>query len=106
MSQLPHIQWEDAEQLALQYPETFTRPGPKRLAALREGDFAKVCTSNERFWCEITVRDGANFTARVDNELQHTDEHGISLDDIVEFEERHIYQAMLKQDDPSDVKYR
>ena len=31
------IQWEDAEQLALHYPETFTRPGPKRPAALREG---------------------------------------------------------------------
>ncbi|MBM3618029.1 MAG: hypothetical protein FJX23_05720 [Alphaproteobacteria bacterium] len=100
------IHWEDAEQLAIQYPETFTRPGPKRLAALREGDLAKVCTCNERFWCEITAREGVHFTARVDNELQHTAEHGISLDDIVQFEERHIYQALLKQENTSEPTYR
>lgn len=106
MSQPTNIIWEDAEQLALQHPETFTRPGPKRLEALRAEDMAKVCTCNERFWCIVLERNGKDFRGKVDNDLQHTDEHGLRVNDIVHFEERHIYQALLKQDDSSDVKYR
>ena len=87
---------------AVQYSELHTEfevPAHTDRVSLRPGDVAKICVRiegepklhGERFWVLIaTNRDGV-YTGTVDNELVHTELHGLKNGDSVAFDYRHIY---------------
>ncbi len=87
------IEFEDAQQLAKQYPDTFYAPDEDILSRIKSGDFIKVCTLNERFWIEVTSVSEGKITARVDNELLMDELH---YNDIIEIEPRHVYDILPK----------
>jgi hypothetical protein len=66
------------------------------------GTLVKVCAlfppadgdaGGERFWVEVLERHGDRLLGRVDNELDHTDKHGLVLHDEVEFRLENIYDV-------------
>lgn len=81
----------DAQAMALAFPETFQRPAPVALAALQVGDIVKVGTGDERFWTIIQDIHGKWISATIDNELQHSEQHGLFCDDMIRFERKHIF---------------
>jgi hypothetical protein len=83
------MEFEDAQALARQYPETFEAPSHKELSKLGPGDRVKVCRSNERFWCTIEEMDGERVFATVEYDL--LDDHPFELGDLIEFEKRNIF---------------
>lgn len=86
--------FRDAQAMARAHPLTFEVPEPERLAALRAGDFVKVCASNERFWVVLTARYGDGLVGKVNNDLIWTDDHGLSCDDEVRFTTDHVYDVI------------
>jgi len=91
----------DAQQMREKYPDTFGAPSKEQIADLTEGSCAKMCVGRERFWVKVATIDKADpdpfrwkFKGPIDNDLVFTDEHGLSCDDSIEFEGRHIYDTM------------
>ena len=66
------------------------------LDRLRQGDHVKVCHSGERFWCLIVSREGAEFSATVDNDLALSP---LNYGDRLRVQERHIYDYLLQEQD-------
>lgn len=84
----------DARRLAQKHPRTFELPSKDAVADLDVGDFAKVAADGERFWVQVTKRDGSKFQGVVDNDLIATERHGLQIGDRVAFESRHLYDAV------------
>ena len=82
------IEFEDAQKLKQQYPETFYAPDAEELASLQPGDFVKVCAYRERFWAEVVSVEGNTITARVDNNLIMWQ---LKYNDTITFEARNVY---------------
>ena len=63
------------------------------------GDYAKVCAefdehngcTGERFWVKITWADSGQYQGVIDNNLCHTEAHGLRYGDLIAFDYRHIY---------------
>jgi len=80
----------------------------KKRFNLEVGDSAKVCAvfgkggrvTGERFWVIITaVEPGTGrYQGVVDNHLVNSDSHGLCFRDLISFEPRHIYDAVLKSE--------
>jgi hypothetical protein len=85
----------DAQAKAKATPNTFQVPTDSEIGSLMQGDFAKVCSNNERFWVEITriMRgdSGLRFEGTVGNMLLQED---LKFGDLIVFETRHIYNTM------------
>src|SRR5436190_1034673 len=90
----------DAEQKALEHPDTFKVPTEEDLRAVEVGTMVKVCLAlkghprSERFWVCVTKIDYPAFTGNVRNDLVNTALHGVRCDDEIEFEARHIYNTV------------
>jgi hypothetical protein len=77
----------DGEERNRNHPETFHIPPEALRHALSEGTYAKVGVEGretppfqqgEKFWTRIAeVRPGPLYIAEVDNDLVHTDYHGV-----------------------------
>lgn len=87
----------DAQDMARKYPATFFVPSEADLAGIRPGFFVKVSpvatrkVPSERFWVEVIAISDSGMVGRIDNDLLFTHAHGLSRDDLIEFEQRHIY---------------
>jgi hypothetical protein len=83
------------------YPEFDVLPHADRVS-LRPGDVAKICVqfeevggySGERFWVLILESHDGVYTGTLDNELEHTGQHGLKNGDTVTFDYRHIYDLL------------
>ncbi len=71
----------------------------QRYYLLFPGDYAKVCVefeehkgcTGERFWVRVTLAEPGHYQGVVDNELCHTEAHGLRCGDVIAFDYRHIY---------------
>ncbi|WP_252179475.1 hypothetical protein [Endozoicomonas sp. 4G] len=82
----------NAQQQAIDHPETFKAPTPGELAQVRKGSFVKVCAEPERFWVLVEhVIDGM-VQGVIDNDLIFTERHGLVCDQRISFELDKIYQ--------------
>jgi hypothetical protein len=59
----------DAQAMARAHPNTFDAPAQGELFQIMPGDFVKVCRNNERFWIEVTGRNGDMIVGAVANAL-------------------------------------
>lgn len=66
----------DAQEKALEFPDTFEAPRMKEVSQLKAGDYVKVCLheegeTGERFWCKIKSINQKNkmITGEIDNIL-------------------------------------
>ena len=80
-------------------PETFDLPSERRIQEVAPGALVKIGVTfppnrvgidGERFWVEVTRRDGDRLVGRIDNDLFNTDDHGLRLHDEVAFHVGHI----------------
>ena len=63
------------------------------------GDYAKVCVAfdkhnectGERFWVRVTSAKSGQYQGIVDNDLDHTEAHGLRCGDLIAFDYRHVY---------------
>ena len=85
------INFEDAQQLAKKYPDTFYAPDESRLSQIKPGDFIKVCALNERFWVEVTAIENERIEGKVANDLLMD---GLRFDDAICVEQRHVYDIL------------
>jgi hypothetical protein len=90
----PNPEFVDAQEMHRLHPTTFEAPYAEELAAIEPGDFVKICTGGERFWVKVDEHTPPHLVGRVDNELIGTDEHGLACNDVVRFEERHVFQTL------------
>lgn len=67
------------------HPETFQIPSKAELSQVKVGSIVKVSVGGERFWNEVIDVTGDILTAKVDNDLVCTDEHGLNCGDVIEF---------------------
>jgi len=83
----------NAVAMAKAHPDTFDVPPRSKREGVRMGQLVKVCCCEERFWVEVTgaLRLKKIYTGRIDNDLVHTDRHGLSYDDLVMFCPDNIY---------------
>jgi len=86
--------FEDAQKLHNDNQATFNIPNDECLSKVKSGDSVKVAICGERFWVEVTNRDGDNLIGYVDNDLLCTDLHGLAYKDIVNFEVKHIHDVL------------
>jgi hypothetical protein len=65
----------NAQQMAKDYPDTFEAPPYEDFADLVPGDYVKICSDDERFWCEIVDIDHTTgtITGSVANNLINHD---------------------------------
>lgn len=85
----------DAQQMALNHPDTFNAPTDAELAAIGPGVWVKVCAAPERFWVSVQAVSDLSIVGYVDNELTYTAVHGLAYADVIKFEPRHVYQISL-----------
>jgi hypothetical protein len=81
----------DAQQMAIDHPDTFDAPSYEDLIEIRIGDNMKVCTGNERFWVMVTKVVHGEITGTVNNVLGGTVDHGLVHMDEVTFTHNNVY---------------
>lgn len=70
-----------------------------RFYLLFPGDYAKVCVefdehkgyTGERFWVRVTFAEAGQYQGVIDNDLDHTEAHGLRCGDLIAFDYRHVY---------------
>ena len=76
-------------------------PHEIRYWGLHTGDLAKVCApfpktedeyTGERFWVIVTQAKPGHYQGTIDNDLKHSNLHGLQFGDLIAFDYRHIYQ--------------
>lgn len=92
MRRLP---FENAQELARQYPDTFWAPSAADLALIAPGVYVKVAAGCERFWVEVTNIEGDCITGVVRNDLVNTRRHGYRWNDVVTFHSDNVYNFDL-----------
>lgn len=89
----PKVEFRDAQKMHFLHPKWFDAPTAYKLQEVQVGHYVKICADPERFWVQVTQRDGDKLVGKVNNDLVCTHAHGLSCDDYVEFETRHIYMT-------------
>lgn len=81
-----------------EYPNTFEIPLQEDINAIKPGDFAKICTGDERFWVMITqLKEDGKIVGKIDNHLLFTDNHNLSFGDYVSFYPENIFAILNKK---------
>lgn len=93
---LGEVEFQDAQQLAKEHPDTFEVPYDATLNAIEVGDVVKVCDGEERFWTVVKGIDGDTITAEVNNNL--IGEQPYNYGDLIQYEHRHIYDIHRKEE--------
>lgn len=81
----------DAQQLHKDFPETFKVPSPESLGKLKKEDLVKIAVDQERFWVRVETVDGEKVTGHIYSTMVATEYHGMSANDLIEFEKKNIY---------------
>jgi hypothetical protein len=74
------------------YPDTFEIPDESSRKSIQAEQFAKIVAGQERFWVKViqSIPQSNSYIGRVDNDLIYTEEHGLSYNDLVEFNEKNV----------------
>jgi len=92
------IRFENAQELAKRYPETFGAPSAEDLKSIKVGDFVKVCAGDERFWVEVEKMSKGTIYGRVDNNLIRVDVHGLAYNSRVRLKPENIYSIIHRKE--------
>lgn len=84
----------NAAEMAREYPETFHRPSKQELNHIRPKDLVKVSDDRERFWVQVTKRDGDTLVGEVNNALVFQTEYNYG--DLIRFGTDNIYEIFDK----------
>lgn len=97
----PAFPFVNAQELAVNFPDTFEAPSAEELAEIHRGQYVKVCVpcgsvvftqfDSERFWVTVESVDGDTITGEVDNDLVFTAQHGLQYGDMVQFKLENVY---------------
>ncbi|NLR94902.1 hypothetical protein [Flammeovirga agarivorans] len=79
---------ENAQDLRIKHPDTFSAPNKEELDNLKVHDIVKICYEAERFWTRVLKVEGDKVIASVDNDLLNP---SLSYKDIVIFNKNNIY---------------
>ena len=91
MSKKKKVAFINAQKMAKENPDIFFVPSVEKLNEIKTGSFVKVAVEGERFWVEVISVNENKIIGKVGNCLIMTKEHGLSLDDRIVFEKKHIY---------------
>jgi len=81
----------NAQLMAQKYPRSFTVPTRKQMAALKPGDFVKVCAAEgERFWMEVQ-KIGKEIEGAVANDLTLVE---LEFGDLISVLPENIYEIL------------
>lgn len=88
----------DGVQRNAENPRAFQIPTTEQVLQVGRGNFVKVGAefpnhgrvNAERFWVRVTAIVGGRFKGKVNNDLVYTPLHGLSFNDEIEFESKHI----------------
>lgn len=84
----------NAQQMAREFPQTFTAPTADELKAVKVGMHVKLCVGKERFWLKVeTIKDGTLFGC-ITQDLVRTHLHGLKDGDKLSFHQDNIYQIL------------
>jgi hypothetical protein len=83
---------EDAQKLAILYPETFEAPTNEELSSIKPGMFVKICVGSERFWIKVDSVNDKEIQGKIDNQLVYSDETDLYYEDEVSFTRNNVYQ--------------
>lgn len=84
----------NAQEIAAQHPDTFKVPTAIELAKLKKGSYVKICAEGERFWVKVERILDDKIEGIIDNDLVHTNRHGLKCYDRVRFTSSNIYQIL------------
>ena len=94
---IQQCEFVDAQQMALDNPDTFEVPSFSDLNKLDKGDLVKVCAQKiERFWVEILSKVGNTMYVKVANDLIFTAEHGCYFGKKLVIETKNIYSIYVE----------
>jgi hypothetical protein len=62
-------------------------------AGIPIGGIAKVCAGGERFWVQVTARDGDAYEGEVNSLVIMTAFHGLSYGDRISFKAKHVFDV-------------
>jgi hypothetical protein len=111
------FQFTDASIIQKEAKYTFYRPSERVIQKLKKGnlvklifevqretrdDLSKPMPSAERMWVIITERNGDRFKGTVNNDPYII--RDLKLDDVVEFEAKHIIQTDIEETEPDIVE--
>lgn len=95
------LQYENAQEIAKLYPNTFEAPSKHDLVKLKVKDFVKICIKipkkaeasninfeSERFWVEITKIEDDYIEGKVSNDLVCLD---LKYQELINFKKENIY---------------
>ncbi|WP_420588210.1 hypothetical protein [Bacterioplanoides sp.] len=88
----------NAQQKAIDHPDTFEAPTPEELAQVRKGSYVKVCAEPERFWVLVERVIDGKVQGVINNDLVFSDKHGLVCDQRISFELDNIYQIYDEAD--------
>jgi hypothetical protein len=92
---IPLLPYEDAVELAKQFPDTFHRMSNDELMAeIKVGSFVKISTGNERFWCQVKEIVGEELYAIINNDLLYRCAHGLSDGDLLKIHINNVYNVL------------
>lgn len=81
----------NAQNLAVSFPEEYTHPSPADLTNLQIGDWVQVRALSESFWVELITANSDLLVGWIDNHLHLTDRHGLRHYDFLEFDQKHVF---------------
>jgi hypothetical protein len=82
----------NAVEMAHAHPKTFWRPSKAQLDGIRPNDLVKVCDETERFWVQVTEREGKTIlVGRIDNFLFEGKDYGYG--DLIRFGVDNVYDV-------------
>lgn len=90
-------EFTDAQQMAIEHPNTFDAPSLAELSMIAPGCHVKICAGSERFWVLVTAVTRTCIQGTIDNVLVRSSEHGLFFNDPVSFEARHVYDILGKR---------
>jgi len=85
------IQLVNVQEMAKNYPDTFSAPDKEALGNISVGDSVKICVNNkERLWVEVTeIKGEGKLIGKIDNSPITIDD--VSFGDSLIFKEENIY---------------
>ena len=82
----------NAQEMQNRYPGMFKAPSAAELAAIKQGDFIKVCRNDERFWIRVIGADRKTVTGTIDNHLDRNPDLLLGL--IVTVDKDRVYTIL------------
>jgi hypothetical protein len=84
----------DAQEMRILHPDTFYAPTLEDLQELKDGDWVKVCTEDERFWCIVVEIKGDQLACVIDNDLVYSHRHGLYYGNIITVRKNNVYDII------------